>query len=188
VQECGAGLLPVDIDGDAATLTGGTPHLGEIVDGAAVARAIGLTASDLAGDPVRWAGTGIDFGFVHVRPDAVARAEVDTALARRLPAGTGVLVFSFVDGIAHARMFAPGAGVVEDPATGSAALGLGVWLAACGRVAADGETSYLVIQGVEMSRPSRLECVVTGEAGVAVEARVTGTVVPVAEGTIRRPA
>ena len=187
VQECGAGLLPVDIDGDAATLTGGVPHLGEIVDGQAVAVALGLTASDLEGDPVRWAGMGIDFGFVHVRPDAVARAALDPTLARDLPDGVGVSVFSFVDGIAHARVFAPGSGVVEDPATGSAALGLGVWLAACGKVAADGETSYLVIQGVEMGRPSRLECVVTCEAGVAVEGRVTGTVVPVAEGTIRPP-
>jgi trans-2,3-dihydro-3-hydroxyanthranilate isomerase len=187
IQECGAGLLPVDIAGDTVTLTGGAPHLGESVDGAIAAPAVGLTPDDLVGDPVRWAGMGIDFGFVHVHPDAVARAELNPALARDLPQGAGVSVFSFTDGAARARVFAPGAGVAEDPATGSAALGLGVWLAAGGRVAADGETSYVVIQGVEMGRPSRLECVVTCEGGAAVEGRVTGTVVPVAAGRIRIP-
>jgi trans-2,3-dihydro-3-hydroxyanthranilate isomerase len=188
IQECGAGLLPIVINGDAATLTGGEPHLGEVVDSAEVARAAGLAESDLVGDPVRWAGMGIDFGFLHVKPDAVARASLDASAAATLPAtGTGLLVFSYVDGIAHARMFAPGAGVVEDPATGSAALGLGVWLAAAGHVAPDGDTAYVVIQGVEMGRPSRLECVVRCEGGIAIEGRVTGTVVPVAEGRIRRP-
>jgi trans-2,3-dihydro-3-hydroxyanthranilate isomerase len=186
-QECGAGLLPVVIDGDAVTLTGGAPSLGEIVDAAPVAAALGIAAADLVGDPVRWAGTGIEFGFVHVRPDVVARAAVNPVLAAGLPPGAGISVFSFVDGVAHARVFAPGSGVVEDPATGSAALGLGVWLAACGYVAAAGETSYVVVQGIEMGRPSRLECVVQCEGGVAVQGRVTGTVVPIAEGHICRP-
>jgi trans-2,3-dihydro-3-hydroxyanthranilate isomerase len=187
VQECGAGLLPVLISGEQATLTGGAADLGEIVDAATASAAVGLTAADLVGDPVRWAGTGINFGFVHVHPDAVARAVLDPGRAATLPKGAGVSVFSYRDGVAHARVFAPGAGVTEDPATGSAALGLGVWLASCGHVAPDGETSYVVIQGVEMGRPSRLECVVRCEAGVAVENRVTGTAVPVAEGRIRRP-
>jgi trans-2,3-dihydro-3-hydroxyanthranilate isomerase len=188
IQECGAGLLPIAITDDSVTLTGGAPHLGAVVDSSVVAAAAGLTESDLVGDPVRRAGMGIDFGFLHVRPDAVERAWLDASAAATLPeAGTGLLVFSYVDGVAHARMFAPGAGVVEDPATGSAALGLGVWLAAAGHVAADGDTAYVVTQGIEMGRPSRLECVVRCEAGVAVEGRVTGRVVPVAEGRIRRP-
>jgi trans-2,3-dihydro-3-hydroxyanthranilate isomerase len=188
VQECGAGLLPVVIAGDTATLTGGAPHLGDVADSAAVSAAVGLTSSDLVGQPVRWAGAGIDFGFVHVRPDAVARASVDAALAAQLPPSAGLSVFSFDAGVAHARVFAPGAGVAEDPATGSAALGLGVWLASCGLVAGEGETSYVVDQGIELGRPSRLECVVRCEGGVAVETRVTGSVVPIADGHIRRPA
>jgi trans-2,3-dihydro-3-hydroxyanthranilate isomerase len=187
VQECGAGRLPVIVDGDTVTLTGGAPTLGDVVDALMVARAVGLDDSDLAGDPVRWAGMGIEFGFVHVRPDALERAWLDASLVDTLPPGTGVSVFSFAQGVAHARVFAPGAGVIEDPATGSAALGLGAWLASAGHVDADGETSYVVVQGVEMGRPSRLECVVRCEAGVAVEGRVKGTVVPVAQGRIRRP-
>jgi trans-2,3-dihydro-3-hydroxyanthranilate isomerase len=187
VQECGAGLLPLTIGGDTVTLTGGTPHLAAVVDPRPVLAALRLSAADLVGDPVRWAGVGINFGFVHVQPSAVARADLDSVLAAALPPGAGVFVFSYVDGVAHARMFAPGVGVVEDPATGSAALGLGVWLAACGRAAADGETSYVVNQGLELGRPSRLACVVRCEAGVAVESRVSGSVVPIAEGHIRRP-
>jgi trans-2,3-dihydro-3-hydroxyanthranilate isomerase len=187
IQECGAGLLPVDIDGDAVTLTGGATHLGEVVDPEPVAAAVGLSSRDLVGDPVRTAGAGLDFAFLHVQPDAVARALLNPSHAGAIPAEAGISVFSFVDGVARARVFAPGAGVFEDPATGSAALGLGVWLAAAGHVAADGETSYVVTQGAEMGRPSRLDCVVRCEGGSAVEGRVTGRSVPIANGQIRRP-
>jgi trans-2,3-dihydro-3-hydroxyanthranilate isomerase len=62
-----------------------------------------------------------------------------------------------------------------------------VWLAAAGHVAADGVTPYVVIQGVEMGRPSRLECVVRCEGGAAVESSVTGRSVPIARGQIRKP-
>jgi trans-2,3-dihydro-3-hydroxyanthranilate isomerase len=188
VQECGAGLLPLVIDGDEVTLTGGAPHLGDVVaDRQRVLAAVGLAAADATGDPLRWAGTGIDFGFLHVRPDAVARAVPNAAALAELNAPAGVSVFSYADGVAHARVFAGGLGVVEDPATGSAALGLGVWLASCGLVAADGESPYVVHQGIEMGRPSRLHCVVRCEGGTALEGRVTGSVVPVAEGNVRRP-
>jgi trans-2,3-dihydro-3-hydroxyanthranilate isomerase len=187
VQECGAGLLPLVIEGDTVTLTGGAPSLGVVVDSAPVLAAVGLSSADFVGDPVRWAGVGINFGYLHVRPDAVARAAFDPTAARSLSLETGISVFSFVDGVAHARVFASGAGMFEDPATGSAALGLGVWLASCGHVKADGETAYVVTQGLEIGRPSRLESVIRCEAGVAVQTRVKGTVVPIAEGHIRRP-
>lgn len=191
-QECGAGLLPIVIDGDRATLTGGSPRLGGPVDQAMLLGALGLEPGDAEdGDP-RWAGAGIDFAYLRVRPDAIARCVPGAGLqqvvaAAPSPNGTGVFVFSYVDGAVNARMFAAGVGVPEDPATGSAALGLGVWLAGAGMVAGEGETSYVVDQGVEMGRPSRLECVVRCQAGAAVECRVTGTTVPVAEGRIRVP-
>jgi trans-2,3-dihydro-3-hydroxyanthranilate isomerase len=187
VQECGAGLLPIEVGADAATLTGGATSLGEQVDPAPVAAAVGLSSADLVGDPVCSASAGLDWGFLHVRPDAVARAVLNPTLASDLPSPAGISVFSFANGMARARVFAPGAGVFEDPATGSAALAFGVWLASAGHVAADGETSYVIVQGVEMGRPSRLECAVRCEGGVAVETRVTGQVVPIAEGRIRRP-
>jgi trans-2,3-dihydro-3-hydroxyanthranilate isomerase len=148
---------------------------------------VGLTPEDLVGDPLRWAGTGLEFGYLHVHPDAVARSRPNLAAISGLHPSSQISVFSYVDGVARARVFAGGLGVDEDPATGSAALGLGVWLAACGLVSSDGETSYVVEQGLEIGRPSRLECAVRCESGVAVEGRVTGSVVPIAEGRIRVP-
>jgi trans-2,3-dihydro-3-hydroxyanthranilate isomerase len=89
--------------------------------------------------------------------------------------------------VARARLFAPGVGVPEDPATGSAALGLGVWLVGVGLLAGDGDSAYTVRQGVEIHRPSTLECVVSAADGQAVRATVTGSVVPVARGEIAIP-
>jgi trans-2,3-dihydro-3-hydroxyanthranilate isomerase len=164
VQECGAGLLPLTLEGDGATLTGGEASLGEPVDPAAALAAVGLGLRDMVGDPGRWAGVGIDFAYLHVRPESVARARPDLTALTAI--GTaGISVFSYVDAVAHARVFAGGVGVIEDPATGSAALGLGVWLAATDKVAADGTTSYRVEQGAEIGRPSVMECVVGASAG-----------------------
>lgn len=187
VQECGAGLLPLLLAGDRVSLTGGPPSLGPVVPEATALAAVGLGPADFVGDPLRWAGTGIDFGFLHVRPPAVARCRPDAGTLLSLQPTRALSVFSFVDGLAHARVFTAGLGVPEDPATGSAALGLGVWLAAAGLIPADGPSSYVVEQGAEMGRPSRLECLVRTSAAAATSVQVTGSVVPVAEGRIRVP-
>lgn len=186
VQECGVGLLPLYLEGDQATLTGGEPSIGESIDPSAVLAAVGLGLRDMVGDPVRWAGVGIDFAYLHVRPESVARARPDLSALAAI-GFAGVSVFSYVDAVAHARVFAGGVNVIEDPATGSAALALGVWLAAAGRVAADASTSYRVEQGLEIARPSRMDCVVRCVGGRAVDLSVTGSVVPIAEGRIRVP-
>jgi trans-2,3-dihydro-3-hydroxyanthranilate isomerase len=128
------------------------------------------------------AGTGIDFAYLPVNADAVARAK---PLADGAPAdATGLYVYAYADGRVHARMFAAGAGVTEDPATGSAALGLGVHLVATGRANGDGRTSFTVSQGAEVGRPSTLHCEVQAAGGVATGCRVSGGVVPVASGRI----
>jgi trans-2,3-dihydro-3-hydroxyanthranilate isomerase len=190
VQSCGAGLLPLEVaaDGGPVTLTGGTPSVGDPLDGEPLLAAVGLFADDLAGVP-RIAGCGLTFGYLPVRAGAVQRAVLDVPAVRRLGLGGGGLSIASWDGTtAHTRVFAVDAGVPEDPATGSAALGYGVWLVASGLVAGVGTTQYTVVQGVEMGRPSQLQCVVEAQAGAAVQVRVTGAVVPVARGRIRRPA
>ena len=75
----------------------------------------------------------------------------------------------------------------EDPATGSAALGTGVWLVECGLLAGEGTSSYTVRQGEKLGRPSVLECTVAAAGGRAVAATVRGAVVPIASGRIRVP-
>ncbi|BCB85401.1 PhzF family phenazine biosynthesis protein [Phytohabitans suffuscus] len=189
IQECGAGLLPIEVTADGrATLTGGVPSVGPGLDPAPLLAAAGLTAADFAGPPPRMAGCGIDFPYLSVRPDAVARAVLDYAAAARDGVDTVLVVaWDAATNIAHVRMFGPGVGVAEDPATGSAALGLGVWLVASGLLPGEGESPYSVRQGAEIHRPSTLDCTVTAAEGVAVAATVTGRVVPVAEGRITVP-
>ncbi|MGC9667895.1 PhzF family phenazine biosynthesis protein [Planosporangium sp. 12N6] len=189
IQECGAGLLPIVVESTGrATLTGGTPTLGPELDPDPLLAAVGLGPEDFAGPAPRVAGCGLEFPFLSVVPAAVGRAACDAAALRA--AGFGdIEVFCWDPGTstAHARMFGPGVGVPEDPATGSAALGLGVWLVGSGLLPGDGTSSYRVLQGAEIHRPSTLDCMVTAAGGVATSATVSGHVVPVAAGEIAVP-
>ena len=189
VQECGAGLLPIQVYADGrATLTGDTPTLGPELDPAPLLEVVGLTAADLAGPPPRTAGCGLAWTFLSVRPDAVTRAGLNADAARRNGVEE-VVVFAWdaARSTSHARAFVPGSGVPEDPATGSAALGFGVYAVASGLLPGEGRSSYVIHQGAELHRPSTLECTVTAAAGAAVGATVTGTVVPIATGEIAVP-
>jgi trans-2,3-dihydro-3-hydroxyanthranilate isomerase len=187
-QECGAGVLDVVVDGDGATLTGGRPTLADGPAAAELARAMGLAESDATGVPVALAGCGLPFSYLSVARDAVDRAVPDKAALAGLGVGEGVSVLSWdaATSTAYARVFAQ-ADAWEDPATGSAALGAGVWLVESGLLAGDGTSSYTIRQGEQMGRPSVLECTVTAAGGLAVAATVRGAVVPVASGRIRVP-
>jgi trans-2,3-dihydro-3-hydroxyanthranilate isomerase len=187
-QECGAGVLDVVVDGAGARLSGGRPTLAVGPDPAELAEALGLSAADLMGHPADVAGCGLPFTYLHVHPYAVDRAVPDPVALDRVGGG-GVSVFSWdwSTGTAYARVFAGGLGFAEDPATGSAALGMGVWLVAAGLLRGEGESHYVVSQGELMGRPSVLTCTVTATAGAALAATVAGQVVPVASGRIRVP-
>jgi trans-2,3-dihydro-3-hydroxyanthranilate isomerase len=185
IMECGAGLLPIQIDeSGSARVTGGVPSLGPEADPAPLLAGLQLVADDFAGPAPRSAGAGLAWPFLHVRPDAVARAVVPTA-----DVVPEVCVFSWDPDQrrAHARVLCPGHGVPEDPATGSAALGLGVWLVAAGLLPGEGQSEYRILQGLEMHRPSVLDCTVTASDGAAVRATVAGHVVPIASGEIAIP-
>ena len=186
VQSCGAGRLAVTVTADGAMLTGGPPCWGDGLDPGPLLDAVGLTAGDLVvGVAPRWCGAGLDFGYLLVHPGALARARPDQARLAVL-GGAGVSVTAWDGRSARSRVFAGGVGVVEDPATGSAALGLGVLLAVSGLLP-DGGTAYDVVQGVELGRPSLLSCTVEVAGGLPVRTTVRGQVVPVARGEIRVP-
>jgi trans-2,3-dihydro-3-hydroxyanthranilate isomerase len=192
VQECGAGLLPIEVtEAGSATVTGGEPRLGDPVAAEPLLEMLGLTAADHAGGDLaapRPAGCGLDWVFLPVRKEALPRIRLNTLLAEKLGVHEiSVFAWSPASGEAHARVFVPGTSVWEDPATGSAALGLGVWLVAAGWLPGDGTSSYRVHQGIEMKRPSLLECTVTAAAGAATSATVAGHVRPIAEGRIAVP-
>jgi trans-2,3-dihydro-3-hydroxyanthranilate isomerase len=84
----------------------------------------------------------------------------------------------------RARMFAPGLGVPEDPATGGAAAAFAGWLAARG---AEPTATTRIVQGVEMGRPSEIELAWTAEPGApsrVLSVRVGGAAVLVSEGRL----
>ena len=83
----------------------------------------------------------------------------------------------------RARAFCTGAGVPEDPATGSAAGPLGIYLA-LHRALPAGSAGFVVEQGVEMARPSEIEVEVEGPAGAPTAVKVAGGAIRMMDGTI----
>jgi trans-2,3-dihydro-3-hydroxyanthranilate isomerase len=86
----------------------------------------------------------------------------------------------------RARMFAPGIGVAEDPATGSAVVGLAAYLAARDP-RREGTLRWIVEQGFEMGRPSILEAEADKNSGSVTATRVGGSSVIVTSGEMTLP-
>jgi trans-2,3-dihydro-3-hydroxyanthranilate isomerase len=80
------------------------------------------------------------------------------------------------------RMWAPGDGVLEDPATGSAAGALAASLAAA-LPDPDGVFRWTIEQGAEIGRPSVIQASAEKRGGAVVAIRVGGQAVIVAEGS-----
>ena len=199
-QQVAIGTLPLDIEvanGKAGRviMTQGKPTFGPVVrDWSPIAEALGVDASTLAESalPAQVVSTGLAHLMVPLPDlDTAGRLRPNVALLDALLQGSGALgCFTFClqatapATFAHARMFAPGAGVPEDPATGSAAGPLGAYLAVHG-VLPKNQTAFVVEQGIEMGRPSRLWVEVTRDVtGMPTTIRVGGTTVPVIRGTI----
>jgi len=83
----------------------------------------------------------------------------------------------------HARMFAPGRGIAEDPATGSAVAAF-AGLHAAQRQPADGEHRLAIEQGYEMGRPSLMNLTLTVAKGALTAASIGGDAIVVTEGMI----
>ena len=87
---------------------------------------------------------------------------------------------------AHCRMFAPGLGVPEDPATGSAAGALASYLVWHGIVPPhDGVGRILVEQGLEIRRPSLIHAKISvGKGGEITQVLVGGQAVTIITGEV----
>jgi trans-2,3-dihydro-3-hydroxyanthranilate isomerase len=127
-----------------------------------------------------------DLGPAHVYV-ALRSAEEVAALrpdfGRLLDFDAGINCFAPLDGRWKTRMFAPGHGVAEDPATGSAAGPLAVHLLRHGRIEAEAEIE--IEQGAELQRPSRLFARVFGSSERLERVEVGGSAVVVARGEFR---
>jgi trans-2,3-dihydro-3-hydroxyanthranilate isomerase len=203
-QACDAGLIGLRVPADASEPVelSATPrdYARELSEDetAELASLVSLAASDLTGSAYV-AGCGLTWTYLPVVGAALSRARtVGRSLAESSIDLSGLLdpvdgIDAFVaergpDGVSvRSRCFVPGFGIPEDPATGSAAAGLGPVLVAAGLAAPAGETSFEIEQGVEMGRPSALFGRVEAADGVATRVHVSGRVVPVARGTIRIP-
>lgn len=158
-----------------------------------IAAALSLSEADIAearhvpGDHI----AGNAFLFVPVRDlDAVARAHVDRAAWTALASGKG-WVGAFVyapggespDASFRARMFGPDVGIEEDPATGSAAAIFPGQIHDCENLS-DGTHEWLVEQGYDMGRPSRIFVEADVAGGALQSIRVGGHAVRVSCGQI----
>ena len=114
--------------------------------------------------------------------DTVATLKPDLAQLEKLP-GDCFSVFAGSEREWKTRMFAPGAGVAEDPATGSAAGPLCLHLARHGRVGFGEEIQ--IEQGAEIGRPSKLHARVFGSSESVERVEVGGSAVIVARGEFR---
>ena len=86
----------------------------------------------------------------------------------------------------HARFFPPALGIEEDPATGAAATALAGYLG-IRDARQSGTLRWVVEQGLEMGRPSRLEIEADRQDGVITAIRVGGSAVLVSEGEMDIP-
>ena len=205
-QLCGAGLIGVQVSDDETgrveLSAAPRDHAGALSAdaSAAVASLVGLTAQDLVTTGYG-AGCGLSWLYLQVGRDALDRSRPSGRRVSELRLDLPFLRDPY-DGIAvyaveesddprslqiEARVYVPGFGIPEDPATGSAAAGLGLVLVASGVAAADGETAYTISQGVAMGRPSTLHGRVEASDGRATLVHVAGHVVPVTTGTIAIP-
>jgi trans-2,3-dihydro-3-hydroxyanthranilate isomerase len=198
ILEEDAGPVPVTIRADrgrpvAAELE--APQAPEIRDGpepSALAAMLGLAPSDLVTAHGLPAGVscGVPFTIVEVTDrGALARARLDRSLWEGLLGdgfGKSVLVVTRDAPAGYdlqARMYAAYAGIDEDPATGSAAAALGGFLGSRPGLA-DGIHRWLMAQGIEMGRPSRLEITAERQNGELRAVRVAGAAVRVMAGTL----
>lgn len=159
-----------------------------------VARLLSLEEGELGGSlGTAFATSGVPWLFVSVRDRAaLGRARVDRGAWERDLAGAWaphlfVMTDDAPDGASlRARMFAPALNIVEDPATGGAVTALAALLAR--RDAAGGGTlRWIIDQGVEMGRPSRLFLEADVAGGRLTAVRVGGGCVAISEGEMTLP-
>jgi trans-2,3-dihydro-3-hydroxyanthranilate isomerase len=154
------------------------PYAGDVD---ALLAALGVEQSQL---PVEVYDNGMRHVYV-----ALASAEEVAGLAPELgrlgplPAALGINCFAGGGTRWKTRMFAPGGGFAEDPATGSAAGPLAVHLARHGAIAWGDEIE--ISQGEEVGRPSTLYARAEGGEGGVERVEVGGAAVVVALGEFR---
>ena len=195
VFEEGVGPVPVEIfrAGDRIThcrlTTAQLPEQGPPPPSAStLAKMLSLADGEVLDGAACWS-CGVPFLVVPVaNVGALARCALDLPLWRELLAHyptQKVYPVARIDLLNwRVRMFAPGLGVAEDPATGSAAASFAGWLAQQLPDPRDGTLAVRLEQGIEMGRPSELHVEFDRAASRITAVRVGGSAVGVAKGTL----
>ncbi|MEP9353912.1 PhzF family phenazine biosynthesis protein [Xanthobacter sp. KR7-65] len=171
------------------------PRKGELeevnISRAACAEALSLDESDIGFDAHRpvVANAGVPFLFVPLANlTALARARPDEAAFIASLGGFGEALYLYTldeegDADFRARMFSPGLGTEEDPATGAAAAAF-PWVLLDAENRVDGHHRVRIDQGFEMGRPSRVDLGFSVKGGKVTGATIGGGAVVVAEGVL----
>jgi trans-2,3-dihydro-3-hydroxyanthranilate isomerase len=201
VFELGVGPTEVALEwrGEAlsfAWMTQLVPTFGPAASNAdAFIEATGIDAADAHRElPAQVVSCGVPFLFLPLRTRAAVDAvQVDRRALGRAFEDAGideVPLFVFTtergagDETAYSRMLAPGLGISEDPATGSASGPLGCYMLQHGMVSAAEARRMVSLQGVAMGRPSRIHISIDSDAGRITRVRVGGEAVLVGRGEI----
>ncbi len=191
----GAGIVPVKLTREHGVIVHGEmeqplPTVAPFERGDQLLAALGVARAAVA-LPVEVYTNGPTFVMVAVvdpdaataNAEAVATLDPDMAALRQLGV-LGVSCFTRIgDGRVKSRVFCPGLGVPEDPATGSAAGPLALHMLRHGWLQA-GHT-ITIEQGAELQRPSTLIARVEGSAEQPTRIAVGGSAVVVAQGHFR---
>jgi len=172
--------------------------VGDGPDKKIIAAALGLAPEEIGFEshaPILLNG-GPTFFFVPVPTrDAVVRARpcepAWSALMKACNAPEAFVDAAYVytrggdskDASFRSRMFAPGGGIPEDPATGSATALLARQILIADKLK-DGTHRFVIEQGYEMKRPSDLVLEADVKAGDLTQVRVGGQAVRVSAGVI----
>ena len=171
------------------------PTYGVTVARKDVAAALGVDPAEAWGTP-QVISTGTPFLFVPVQsraalnalpvPGARLSALLDSLPER--PPGAYLWTWETVDesALIHARCFAPGVGLPEDPVTGSASGALAAYRRRLGLAEADrdGVLVFSAEQGYAMGRPGRARVRLDVAGGEISRVSVAGEAVLVAEGRL----
>ena len=195
--EEGVGPIPVEItfkDGapDLIWMQQPLPTFGpRFDDRAAISEMLTLAPEDLDETlPIEVVSCGVPFLYVPLKSLAAARStrlRLDVWERSPQAAGVnGVFVFTKETELAgstvHSRMFAPGLGITEDPATGAASGPLGCYLVRHKVFPETTPAEFTSEQGIEMGRTSIIKIVIEQEAGEITSVRVGGQCVFMGEG------
>jgi trans-2,3-dihydro-3-hydroxyanthranilate isomerase len=181
--ETGRGVVPVRMQRTDGRATFGwmrqpLPTAAPFAAEADLFAALGADASVL---PVEVYDNGVRHIYVALaNEDAVAQLHPDTRALALVAGDCGVNCFAGRGRRWKTRMFAPGMGVAEDPATGSAAGPLAVHLARHERIPFGEE--IVISQGAELNRPSTLHARVEGSRDGLESVEVGGAAVIVGRG------